>query len=211
MGIGTCSFGQSWHCADMRPLAVGVCFRARTCPRPRVTQRHHGNLRPRSGTRGVAIRQSLRATPSAGPALTTRRIGFLLSRATIMSRPTHSQPFTRTSPYFTCCHCRQSVPSRALGTQHRNHCPSCLWSSHVDHTPGDRRCACIGAMEPVAIWVRSDGEWAIIHRCTRCNTLRFNRIAGDDDVGRLEELALRPLERPAFRAAMASIQAEGDR
>ncbi len=53
-------------------------------------------------------------------------------------------------------------------------------------------------MEPIAVWVRPDGEWALIHRCTRCATLRFNRIAGDDDPVQLEALAQRPLQRPAF-------------
>ena len=53
-------------------------------------------------------------------------------------------------------------------------------------------------MEPIAVWVRPNGEWALIHRCTRCATLRFNRIAGDDDPVQLEALVHRPLQRPAF-------------
>ena len=23
-------------------------------------------------------------------------------------------------------------------------------------------------MEPIAVWVRGDGEWALVHRCLRC-------------------------------------------
>lgn len=56
-------------------------------------------------------------------------------------------------------------------------------------------------MQPIAIEVRpapSDGEWAIIHRCTGCNALRANRLAGDDSELALLGLALRPLARPAF-------------
>lgn len=53
-------------------------------------------------------------------------------------------------------------------------------------------------MEPIGIEVRRDGEWAIIHRCTGCGTLRTNRIAGDDHELALLALALRPLARPAF-------------
>ena len=30
-------------------------------------------------------------------------------------------------------------------------------------------------MEPVAVWVRKGGEWAIIHRCKRCGKLSSNR------------------------------------
>ena len=53
-------------------------------------------------------------------------------------------------------------------------------------------------MEPVAVWVRRGGEWAIIHRCRRCSTLHSNRIAGDDNEMLLLSLALRPLSQPAF-------------
>jgi len=105
---------------------------------------------------------------------------------------------TRDDSGFTCMRCRAAVPAQSFGTRHRNHCPRCLWSRHVDHEPGDRRCPCRAPMEPIGIEVRRDGEWAIIHRCTGCGTLRTNRIAGDDDERSLLGLALRPLARPAF-------------
>lgn len=53
-------------------------------------------------------------------------------------------------------------------------------------------------MEPIAIEVRHDGEWAIVHRCTGCGTIRTNRIGGDDHERPLLALALRPIARPAF-------------
>jgi hypothetical protein len=53
-------------------------------------------------------------------------------------------------------------------------------------------------MEPVAITVRGDGEWVIIHRCTWCDTLRENRSAGDDNALALLQLAVQPLARPPF-------------
>ena len=53
-------------------------------------------------------------------------------------------------------------------------------------------------MRPVGIEVRADGEWAIIHRCTGCQALKANRIAGDDREVALLQLALRPLAQPAF-------------
>jgi hypothetical protein len=64
-------------------------------------------------------------------------------------------------------------------------------------------------MAPIALEVRGDdhnssrtglgtGEWAIIHRCTACHTLKTNRIAGDDSERALLALALRPLANPAF-------------
>ena len=67
------------------------------------------------------------------------------------------------------------------GSDHRNHCPNCLSSLHVDEEPGDRASDCGGIMEPVAVWVRKGGEWAIIHRCKRCGKLSSNRVAADDN------------------------------
>ncbi|MDQ1686747.1 MAG: hypothetical protein QOC82_3484, partial [Frankiaceae bacterium] len=70
----------------------------------------------------------------------------------------------------------------APGTMHRNHCPSCLWSRHLDDdVPGDRGADCAGSMEPIAVCVRADGEWALVHRCGGCDTVHLNRIAGDDN------------------------------
>jgi len=53
-------------------------------------------------------------------------------------------------------------------------------------------------MEPIAIWVRPEEEWAIVHRCGTCKVVRVNRIAGDDNEHVLLSLAARPIARPAF-------------
>ena len=86
----------------------------------------------------------------------------------------------------------------APGTAHRNHCPNCLWSRHVDVVPGDRAAECGAAMEAVAIAGRDDGEWTLVHRCRACHTLKANRVAGDDNPLMLMRLAVRPLARPPF-------------
>ena len=99
---------------------------------------------------------------------------------------------------FLCTHCDRAIPGTAPGTVHRNHCPHCLWSLHVDLATGDRRSACRGPMEPIAIGIRPDGEWSILHRCQRCGLIRTNRIAGDDNDVLLMSMALRPLARPPF-------------
>jgi len=99
---------------------------------------------------------------------------------------------------FNCIHCRRAVAGESYGTKHRNHCPHCLWSRHVDEEPGDRRCPCRSGMAPIGIDVRRDGEWAIIHRCAGCGVLRTNRVAGDDAELALLGLALRPLANPLF-------------
>lgn len=84
------------------------------------------------------------------------------------------------------------------GTEHRNHCPYCLSSKHLDIEPGDRAADCGGTMEPIAVWVRRGGEWALIHRCRVCGTLSSNRVAADDNPVKLLSLAMKPVSSPPF-------------
>jgi len=53
-------------------------------------------------------------------------------------------------------------------------------------------------MEPIAVWVRPGGEWALIHRCRTCGELHSNRIAGDDNELALIALAVRAVAQPPF-------------
>jgi len=53
-------------------------------------------------------------------------------------------------------------------------------------------------MEAIAVSVRNDGEWSLVHRCRQCGKVVMNRIAGDDNEVALLSLAMRPLARPAF-------------
>lgn len=53
-------------------------------------------------------------------------------------------------------------------------------------------------MEPVAVWVRPGGDWAIIHRCRTCGKLASNRVAGDDNELALVALAVRAISQPPF-------------
>ena len=85
---------------------------------------------------------------------------------------------------FSCKACGALVTPEGAASRHRNHCPHCLSSLHVDEEPGDRACTCRGIMEPVGVWVRKGGEWALIHRCRACGALR--------------SIALRPLAQPPF-------------
>jgi hypothetical protein len=100
---------------------------------------------------------------------------------------------------FRCRNCRLDVPTHALGSAHRNHCPNCLWSRHLDDdSPGDRAADCGSLMEPIAISVRGDGEWVLVHRCTGCDELHLNRTAADDNPLMLLRLAVRPLAQTPF-------------
>lgn len=114
--------------------------------------------------------------------------------------------FRQTGGAFRCVGCRLDVPLDAPGTAHRNHCPTCLASLHVDRRiPGDRASPCRGRMEALGMSVREDGEWLLIHQCAACDELSANRVAGDDNPLALVRLALRPLSDPRFagRALLA--------
>ena len=68
----------------------------------------------------------------------------------------------------------------------------------LDIEPGDRQSDCLSSMEPIAITVRKDGEWVLIHRCNGCGTLSSNRTAGDDNPLLLIRIAVKPLAQPPF-------------
>jgi len=93
---------------------------------------------------------------------------------------------------FECGNCGQKVSSSEfMGTEHRNHCPFCLWSKHVDlNKSGDRKSECKSLMKPIGLTFKQEGfdkygkprrgELMIIHKCTGCGEISINRIAGDD-------------------------------
>lgn len=99
---------------------------------------------------------------------------------------------------FTCKKCGREVIPDGAGSSHRNHCPNCLTSLHVDIEPGDRASDCGGHMEPIAVWVKKNGEWAIIHRCRACGKIAANRIAADDNPMMLMAIAMKPVSSPPF-------------
>ena len=105
---------------------------------------------------------------------------------------------------FRCVRCEAYVCAKAFlaGVNHRNHCPYCLWSRHLDlFEAGDRFSACKAPMEPVGLTFKRRnkkyrpvaGELMLVHRCTGCETLSINRIAADD----LAEVVMEVLEGSA--------------
>ncbi len=99
---------------------------------------------------------------------------------------------------FTCKVCGRQVVPEGAGSEHRNHCPNCLASLHLDNEPGDRESDCGGIMEPVAVWIKKNGEWSVIHRCKRCGKFSANRTAADDNHIKLMSIAMKPLANPPF-------------
>lgn len=92
--------------------------------------------------------------------------------------------FSRNVEDFECAHCHAIVK----GTGYTNHCPSCLWSMHVDNNPGDRASKCHGMMNPVRAEYSRDG-FTIVHRCERCGAEKRCKAGPTDSQEILESLA----------------------
>ena len=101
--------------------------------------------------------------------------------------------YKQTEEVFKCRHCRRFVCPPPSGGQHRNHCPFCLYSRHVDDKrPGDRMSPCGASMEPIGYFQRPNEEYVLVHCCLGCDFERFNRIAADDDLEIVLSLAKLP-------------------
>ena len=55
---------------------------------------------------------------------------------------------------FFCKVCGRLIKPHITGSEHRNHCPNCLSSLHLDNKKGDRSANCGGIMEPIGVWVK---------------------------------------------------------
>lgn len=107
---------------------------------------------------------------------------------------------------FACAHCKKWVNfSDSIGTHHRNHCPLCLWSQHVDQSiSGDRKSVCFAGMRPIGLTLKEEGvdkygnkkqgDVMIIHKCEKCGKISINRIAADDDDEEIIELLKNEIE-----------------
>ena len=110
---------------------------------------------------------------------------------------------------FTCNNCGRHVSACTIvsGVVHRNHCPNCLHSRHVDlFEAGDRLCACKSLMAPVGLTLKRSrdkyacshgGELMLVHCCTHCGEIVINRIAADDNPAKI--LALLKEDRRGYQ------------
>ncbi|MFA5052739.1 MAG: RNHCP domain-containing protein [Parcubacteria group bacterium] len=88
--------------------------------------------------------------------------------------------FIRTKENFVCENCGEEVK----GNGYTNHCPSCLWSKHVDIDPGDRKSECRGRMEPTKLeWIKD--EFLITHKCVKCGYEKRNKTSEGDNLNLL--------------------------
>lgn len=84
--------------------------------------------------------------------------------------------FTRTKEDFVCERCGVFVQ----GNGYTNHCPECLWSKHVDISPGDRSAVCGGMMEPVRLLITGQST-DIVHKCSQCGLEKKNKASQSDN------------------------------
>ncbi len=105
---------------------------------------------------------------------------------------------------FICLNCQKPVSEEGqIGTAHRNHCPFCLWSRHIDQNrEGDRKAKCQAAMTPIGLTFKKEkpdkydpqekGEIMLVHRCLGCGKISINRIAADDNAEQIMNILEKP-------------------
>ena len=94
--------------------------------------------------------------------------------------------FTMKDEKFICENCNKEV--LPLGYTARDHCPSCLYSKHVDINTGDRANTCKGLLKPIGIEKFKD-TYKIIYKCENCKQLHKNIMAKDDNMNLIIELS----------------------
>ena len=87
--------------------------------------------------------------------------------------------FTMIDENFICENCHMEVGK--LNYTARDHCPNCLYSKHLDISPGDRSNTCKGLLEPIKIEKFKD-TYKIIYKCQKCNEIHKNIMAIDDNM-----------------------------
>ena len=94
--------------------------------------------------------------------------------------------FVKNDNEFICKNCGHKVEK--LKYTSRDHCNNCLFSVHVDITPGDRKNECMGMLEPMNIIETSKKGKVIIYKCKKCGREVRNIVADDDNKERIYEI-----------------------
>jgi len=95
-----------------------------------------------------------------------------------------------------CGNCGNIFSLSVPGGKHRDHCPLCLYSVHIDNKPGDRNAWC-GAgthdnwtpskLVPVGITTLNHVP-SIAYKCEKCGAVKINKNATDDNKQLLDKL-----------------------
>ena len=95
-----------------------------------------------------------------------------------------SSTFKKNKEDFSCKKCNLFV----VGDGYTNHCPNCLWSKHVDISPGDRIEECLGMMEPVRV-EKNGKDYIIFHKCIECGVIKPNKASKNDNFDMLVQVS----------------------
>ena len=87
--------------------------------------------------------------------------------------------FIKNDNEFICRNCGRKVEK--LGYTSRDHCNFCLYSLHVDITPGDRLNKCKGILKPLNVIETAKKGKVIIYKCQKCGLEVRNIVANDDN------------------------------
>lgn len=87
--------------------------------------------------------------------------------------------FIKNDNEFICINCNKKVEK--LNYTSRDHCNHCLFSLHVDITPGDRANECKGILEPINVLNDSKKGKVILYKCKKCGKMLKNIVANDDN------------------------------
>ena len=104
-----------------------------------------------------------------------------------------SEKVERKIQKLKCRNCNKTFSPVAPGTKHRNHCPHCLASIHVDLDTGDRKSKCRGIMIAIGKFERENNEEILIHKCQKCGKISHNRVAGDDNETQVASLPIQKI------------------
>lgn len=103
---------------------------------------------------------------------------------------TSNPRFQRRIENFTCFHCGAAV----RGNGYTDHCPACLWSLHVDTTPGDRASTCRGPMRPTQVLFGDPAR--IVYECETCHLAHTVRSVRADSFDTMLKIAREASEAP---------------
>lgn len=87
------------------------------------------------------------------------------------------------------------TPSTNEPNNNWEHCPNCLSSIHDEDEMGFE---CGGMLEAFSIWVKPNGKWEIIQRCSLCGEMKTTPMSEDDSPIKVLSIASKPLSSPPF-------------
>ncbi len=94
--------------------------------------------------------------------------------------------FKKNDDEFFCVNCGKKVEK--LKYTSRDHCNNCLYSVHVDVTPGDRKNKCKGILVPINVIETSKKGKVIVYKCKKCGSIVKNISAKDDNLSKIYEI-----------------------